>query len=151
MEVLDAGRSLETTRAEEGSRIGIEAEGSVAAVLECPGQPALHATCRDPGHAVGKATIGAHRQPSKDVIFSKPGGPACAFHDQAPFLAIQRVEMTVVVRRYFDAGHRADIEARFIEHHDDVRKLGSRLASALGASGELADGLGVGLKYWLRR
>ncbi len=50
----------------------------------------------------------------------------------------------LVVRRHLDAGQRGDVEARFVEHHDDVRQLaGSFTGRGIGEA--------AGRRGWRRR
>ena len=121
--MLDAGRGLETAGADERPEPGVEAVGLVAAAPQRIRQPALDPAGGDAGDGVGEPPVGAHREAGEHVVLGEPARPAGALDHERPRLAVGRAETLVVVRRQLDAGHHGDVEARFIEHHDDVRQL----------------------------
>ena len=51
--------------------------------------------------------------------------------------------MPAVVRRQLDAGQRGGIEARLVEHHDDVRRLAGQMAGLVRRGAKLIRGGGI--------
>ena len=115
-------------RAEKRAEPGIDAVGAIAAVVQRVRQASRDAPGGDPRHELGEMAVGARRQSAQHVVFGEPGRPARAFDQERALLAIERTEVALIAGRHLDARHGADVEARLVEHEDDVRQPLPRLA-----------------------
>src|SRR5713226_6472940 len=149
-EMLDPGGGLETAGADEGARPGIEGVGLVAAPSQCMGQAALDAADGEPGGGLGKTSIGAHRQPGEHVVFGEPARPAGALDHERAQPAVGRAEAVAIAGRNLDVRKHGGVEARLVEHHDDVRQLAAGLAGVAAREAQAVGNGAVGLQDSLR-
>ena len=120
---LHASRGLEISGAHEGAERGIDRERPIAASPQRRGQPAFHPPGGDLRHIIGEASKRACRKACQHVVLAVPARTARALDNEVPVLAVERAEVAAVIGRDLDAGHGADVEARFVVHQDDVRRL----------------------------
>src|SRR6266852_7317931 len=92
-----------------------------------------------------EAAEGAWREAGQHAVFCVPGGPAGGVEKEGALLAVERAEMPPVVGRDANAGSGGDVEARFIEHHDDVRPTSRRVAAVGRDERKLTRGRAAGV------
>src|SRR5260370_36595552 len=107
----------------------MERGGLVAAAVPRQRESALAPPGGDAGAEIGEASERARGQTREHVVFRVPGRPAGAFDHEGALLAVERTEMIAIAGRHLDAGNGRDVEARLVEHHDDVRAPGRRAAT----------------------
>src|SRR5215218_2712677 len=125
-EILDAGRGLEMPRAEKRTVHRVQRKGLVAAMAQRAGQSALDPARRDARDEISEAPVRPCRESREYIIFREPARTASAFDDERALLAVAGLEVSAVIGGKFQARHRANVEARLVEHHDDVRRLADR-------------------------
>ncbi|MBA7639787.1 hypothetical protein ES703_47447 [subsurface metagenome] len=130
-EVLDSGRGVEAARAHEGAIGRIERRGVVAAAPQRHRQAALDPARRNAGDEIGEAAERARREPGEHVVFRQPAATAAALGKELALLAVERLEVAAIAGRHLDACRLADVPARLVMDHDDVRAAAGGLAGIL--------------------
>src|SRR5205814_6038583 len=98
------------------------------------------------GHAgdrLGDAAVTAHRQTGQHVVLGVPARTTGALDDEGADLAVGGAKTLAVLRRNLDSRQHGGVEARLVEHHDDVGQLAGWLAGRAGRQRQTVRGRAV--------
>ena len=146
-EMLDAGGCVKATRTHKGAEPGVKAVGAITALAQGVWQAALDAPGGQARDRLGETAVRARREAGEDVVIGVPARAAGALHHEGASLAIGGAKPVPIIGRNLDSRQHGGIEARLVEHHDNVRQLAGCLAGCAGAEIQAVRARGIGLQY----